>query len=196
MSSSNRQRLVLVVIVAQTANDHLLQEEIEAHKKEWELGRLQAEKEETLRLEEAMEEDREPLLTCHRDDAYNQVKKRSKTDHELSVDKDRQNCVKVNDKKAMNKTNNRNVSSVAKRTDNKSVNASEQHNRQGVRRSPRSPVVAKSRAPNTRNSSHNSLSSNTNNHIKRSNSRSVSKPIENGNQTNGPNVSNANRRSR
>ena len=152
-----------------------------------------------------MEEDREPLLTCHRDDAYNQVKKRSKADHNLKVDKGRQNCVKVIDSKnKINKVNNKNVSSVAKRTENKIINSNEHNSKSGVRRSPRSPVVAKSRTPNsrTRNSSHNSHSStndtNSKNRInlRRSNSRSGSKPVENGNQTNGPNVSNANRRNR
>ncbi|CAG2100825.1 unnamed protein product [Medioppia subpectinata] len=49
------------------------EEEIEAHKQEWELRRIDAEKDDALRREEAMDEDREPLLTVHREDAYNQV---------------------------------------------------------------------------------------------------------------------------
>ncbi|XP_054168303.1 helicase domino-like isoform X2 [Oppia nitens] len=49
------------------------EEEIETHKKEWELRRIETVKEEQIKKQEAMEEDKEPLLTCYREDAYNQV---------------------------------------------------------------------------------------------------------------------------
>ena len=150
------------------------------------MGRILAEKEEVLRREEAMEEDREPLLTCHREDAYNQVKKRSKIDIDLIVNNDRQNCIKNNQKNINNRTNhsnNRNMTLKVKRT--------EKSNDQ-IRRSPRSPVIIK-------NSTVSRIRTNcrtNNNQFKRTNTGTVSKPIENGNQTNTTNVLNTSRRSR
>ena len=158
------------------------------------MGRLQAEKEEALRREEAMEEDREPILTCHRDDAYNQVKKRSKLETDLTLMNDRQNCVKNTQKNMNNKSNhssnNRNNSSKVKRNEIKPNDCNNQ-----IRRSPRSPVIIKNRSVSkTRNIGNNCNSKS--NHIKRLNTRTVPKTIENGNQTNGSNASNTGRRNR
>lgn len=47
-------------------------------KKEWEVGRLMSEKEEEEKRAASLEKEKETLVTCHRDDAYNQVKNRSK----------------------------------------------------------------------------------------------------------------------
>ena len=159
------------------------------------MGRIQQEKEEALRREEAMEEEREPLLSCHREDAYNQVKKRSKLD--LPVVNDRQNCVKNNQKNVNNRTNNskssRSMTSKVKSITNKS-------NKEIItRRSPRSPVISKnktivSKNKNIGNNCHSNHSNST--HMKRSNTRAVSKPIENGSQTNSTTPSNAGRKSR
>ncbi|RWS30237.1 Helicase domino-like protein, partial [Leptotrombidium deliense] len=52
-------------------------EEIEAHKKEWELGHLKSLKEEEERAAVDVESDRDDLLTMSREDAYSQVKNRN-----------------------------------------------------------------------------------------------------------------------
>lgn len=54
-----------------------MQEEIESHKKEWELGRLQTLKEEADKLAEESDSDKDEMLTMSREDAYNQVKNKS-----------------------------------------------------------------------------------------------------------------------
>jgi hypothetical protein len=157
-----------------------------------------------------MEVDREPILTCHREDAYNQVNKRSKTDTKLIVNNNRQNCVKSEHKRAnsrannnaLNTNHNRKVNCSLNQNDSKVKAMSNDVNRrqQQVRRSPRSPVIAVNRLPKSKsiaNNSNNNNHMNSSNHIKRSNTRVVTQPIENGNQTIGANpASNAVRRSR
>lgn len=56
----------------------MLQEEIEAHKKDWELSRLQALKAENEKASEDSDSDKEEILTMSREDAYNQVKSERK----------------------------------------------------------------------------------------------------------------------
>ncbi|XP_023242373.1 helicase domino-like, partial [Centruroides sculpturatus] len=55
------------------------EEEIEAQKKDWELGRLKALKEEEERRAAKIDDDEEPLLTYGREDAYTQVAKTNKS---------------------------------------------------------------------------------------------------------------------
>ncbi|CAG2161571.1 unnamed protein product [Oppiella nova] len=81
------------------------EEEIEAHKQEWELRRIEAEKDEERRRQEAMEVDREPILTCHREDAYNQVNKRANS-------RANNNALNTNHNRKVNSSLNQNDSKV------------------------------------------------------------------------------------
>ncbi|XP_022250926.1 helicase domino-like [Limulus polyphemus] len=55
------------------------EEEIEAQKKDWELGRLKAFKEEEERRRASYDEEEDPKISYSREDAYNQVPKNSKS---------------------------------------------------------------------------------------------------------------------
>lgn len=71
------------------------QEELEAEKREWELSRMNAIKEEEKRHSEALKEERESVITCHREDAYTQVNNNQKRNTRV---RDRRNMTQDNAK--------------------------------------------------------------------------------------------------
>lgn len=145
-------------------------------------------------MKTVLDEEKEPILTCHREDAYNQVKKRSKFQNELSVNNckiDRQNVVKSNQntvKKPNNCINNRNMSSKVKHLNSNSNNLNEF--KKIVRRSPRSPIpVNKTTRPKKIDDKPHKNMSGTN-HLRSSRSRTISNsiPIGNGSESSIPNA--------
>jgi len=61
-----------------TEQQKLQDEELEAEKSKWEISRMNAIKQDEKRRSESVKEERESVITCHRDDAYTQVNNNQK----------------------------------------------------------------------------------------------------------------------